>query len=176
MIGGLWHDTEYEVVNLDRVARHEVKLGRPLARRFARHWQILVEPEPARIQRLERQVQRHHFGQRGWIGDRVGVHLAEYSAGFDIDNDRFIFPRRVDAVEPMSRMALISRVVPRLGRARAEHNQNCEGTKARAGKKSYRRRLSARCATRTLPEYCHFNPPFPRETVHDQRSRTVIAR
>ena len=56
VIGGFGDDTENKIVNLDRIARYEVELGRALARRLARHRQILVEPKPVRVQRLERQV------------------------------------------------------------------------------------------------------------------------
>ncbi len=89
VVGRARHQPEDQVLHLDLVAGMQAELGRRPACRIGRDRQILVETQPPGMQRLEGQIEGHHLGQRGRIGDLVGVDLAQYPAGIDVDYDRF---------------------------------------------------------------------------------------
>jgi len=82
-------EPQNEFLHCDRFAGSESQFCRRATRGLVGDREILVRPKPADIQRFEDQIERHHFGERGRIGDRIGVHRAQNASGFDIDHDRF---------------------------------------------------------------------------------------
>jgi hypothetical protein len=79
------------ILDGDRFAGPEAKLGRRLALGERGYPQRRRQLEPSPVELLEEDVERHHLGERGGIAPSVGVCLVEHLAGRRIDHNRRIF-------------------------------------------------------------------------------------
>ena len=78
VIGRFGDDAEDQIMHRHRIAGRQRQLARCPVRRVVRNRQWLVEADTALVQRLKRQIECHHLGERGRIRLHVGVLLAQH--------------------------------------------------------------------------------------------------
>ena len=84
------HDAEDQILHRYRFAGLETELRWRAACRVIRHLEILVEPQPSPVERLEGQIQRHHFRERCRRSRNVSVELVQDLSGLRIEHDRLV--------------------------------------------------------------------------------------
>ena len=88
VVGGAGDQAEHGVADRDGRARLEAELGRALARCEFGDAEPRRHGEPAALQFAEKQIERHHLGERGGPAQRVGLLRIEHLARLGIDDDR----------------------------------------------------------------------------------------
>ncbi len=88
IVGGSGDDALDRVLDRDGLAGLEPELGRVLLRGMFGNGKRRIELEPAGVETLEQQIERHHFGQRGGVAQRVGIRRLQHCAAVAVDHDR----------------------------------------------------------------------------------------
>ena len=88
VVGGSCHDALDRVFDRDGLAGLEVELGRLLFGGVFGNLQRRIELDLAGVEALEQQIERHDFGQRGRMAQRVGIGCLQYRAAIAVDDDR----------------------------------------------------------------------------------------
>ena len=100
-------DLTYQCIRSIQQHGAEIELGGRLARGVLGYRQLCVELDAAFVERLEDQIERHHLGERGRVGQHVGVLLAQHLSGLRIEQDpledRPIFTARRDQLVTVAR-------------------------------------------------------------------------
>jgi hypothetical protein len=113
VVGRAGDDAEDQALDAHAVCGTQSELRRRPARRPGGNRKRLVEAQPAGVERLKCQIKGHHLGERGRVGERIGIRLAEQLAGFRIDDDRRLDRRAVAGggrmAQPMPRGVCRSR-------------------------------------------------------------------
>ena len=94
VVGRLGYQREDRLLHADGLAGAQAQLGRRLRLRPGRHGQRLIQRQPACVERVEGQVERHHLGQGCRIGDDVGVLFVQHLARPGVHDDRRVFRRQ----------------------------------------------------------------------------------
>ena len=92
IIGGLHHERPDGGLGRDRLANLHAKLRGRHARRPRRHADGRVEPQPAGIEFLEQDIERHDLGERCGMPRRIGLRGEQYLAvaGINRDGSKFL--------------------------------------------------------------------------------------
>ena len=90
VIGRFGHQCADGIADRNRLADAQPQLAAGTFRRTGRDRQGLIEPDPVRLERLEDQVEGHHFCQRGGVNPGIGIDRMKHGTGSLVHDQRRI--------------------------------------------------------------------------------------
>ena len=87
VVGGLQDDRQDRLLDRDLVAGADAQFRRRLGGGVFGDGELLIEFQPAGLDRFEGEIDRHHLGERGGIPAGMGIDRLQHRAALGIDDD-----------------------------------------------------------------------------------------